>query len=135
MTFDSSSLRPSILLVEDEPIIRELIACALEDLGARVTAVETAAAGLRVLEEQRFALLLTDVRTPGPLNGLELAQIAARNYPQTKLIVTSGYHEAIGQALPKGATFLPKPWALEQLFQAIADQLAETQLPGMQPAA
>ncbi len=134
-TFDLAKLRPAILLVEDEPIIRELLAYALEDLGAVVTQAETAAQGLQTLQTQSFALLLTDVRTPGPLNGLELAKIAAQQFPRMKLMVTSGYYDTIHQALPEGVKFLPKPWTLESLVGAIEELLAQPAGLAMQPAA
>ncbi|HAB02109.1 MAG TPA: response regulator [Pseudomonas sp.] len=134
-TFDLAKLRPAILLVEDEPIIRELLAYALEDLGAVVTQAETAAQGLQTLQTQSFALLLTDVRTPGSLNGLELAEIAAQQFPRMKLMVTSGYYDTIHQALPEGVKFLPKPWTLESLVGAIEELLAQPAGLAMQPAA
>ncbi|MGN8258440.1 response regulator [Pseudomonas sp. SMSB3] len=134
-TFDLAKLRPAILLVEDEPIIRELLAYALEDLGAVVTQAETAAQGLQTLQTQSFALLLTDVRTPGSLNGLELAKIAAQQFPRMKLMVTSGYYDTIHQALPEGVKFLPKPWTLESLVGAIEELLAQPAGLAMQPAA
>ncbi|MBV4491233.1 response regulator [Pseudomonas oryzicola] len=134
-TYESSAVHPTILLVEDEPILRELLTCALEDLGATVFPVGTAEEGRRLSLRQAFSLLLTDVRTPGPLNGLALAQELHDRQPATRIIVMSGYHDAASTTLPPGAVFLPKPWALDQLLAVIGDQLGKVKPPSVRPAA
>ncbi|MGS7251030.1 response regulator [Pseudomonas anuradhapurensis] len=134
-TYESSAVHPTILLVEDEPILRELLTCALEDLSASVFPVGTAEEGRRLSLQQAFSLLLTDVRTPGPLNGLALAQEIHERQPATRIIVMSGYHEAASTTLPTGAVFLPKPWALDQLLAVIGDQLEKVKPPIVRPAA
>ncbi|AVF55278.1 UNVERIFIED_ORG: DNA-binding NtrC family response regulator [Pseudomonas parafulva] len=126
---------PTVLLVEDEPIIRELIAIALEDLGAAVTSVETAQEGLEITSRSAFSMLLTDVRTPGAVNGLELAYQVGQSQPDTRIVVMSGYHDPSSCALPSGAIFLPKPWTLDHFIGVISDQLARSASLRAQPAA
>ena len=114
---------PAILLVEDEPAIRELLTFALEDMGAVVKAVATADEGLAMLQEHSWALLLTDVQTPGRLDGLQLAWAARERLPHVRIVVMSGYHERMAAPLPRDAVFLPKPWSLDALYTTIDAQL------------
>lgn len=116
---------PAVLIVEDEPLIRELLTLYLEDWGAVVTAVATADAGKLELMKRDWALLLTDVQTPGLLNGVDLAWIASQLNPEIRLIVMSGYYDFVGRALPSNAVFLPKPWPATKLQELIYDQLSQ----------
>jgi DNA-binding NtrC family response regulator len=102
--------KPVALIVEDEVFLRGEAAILLEETGFEVVEVETAAKGLRILHERGkdVSLLLTDVRTPGPLDGAVLANEVARSWPRVRVIVTSAYQQET--ALPRTATFLPKPW-------------------------
>ena len=120
----NAALPAAILLVEDEPALRDLITFMLEDLGATVTAVATADEGIALLERQPpWAVVMTDVRTPGRATGLQLAELARPKLPRAGVIVTSGYHPAINNALPHGVSFLPKPWTVEALLALVAPHL------------
>jgi len=115
---------PAVLLIEDEPALRDLITFMLEDLGATVTAVATADEGIALLEQQPpWAVVMTDVRTPGRASGLQLAALARPKLPRAAIIVTSGYHSAINDALPQGVSFLPKPWTMEALLALVVPHL------------
>nr|WP_314487011.1 response regulator [uncultured Pseudomonas sp.] len=120
----SPARAPHILLVEDERMIRDLIVFALEDLGATVKAVETADEGFAALELAPWSLLLTDVQTPGELDGMQLAWRAQERSPGLGLVVMSGYHDGFNMPLPEGAVFLPKPWSIDQFYRVIEGQLA-----------
>ncbi len=99
---------------------------ALEDLGAEVTAVATADEGAAMLTRQAWALLLTDVRTPGTLDGLELACLARQQTPGLNIVVMSGYHNKLASPLPPNVDFLPKPWSMQDFNTLIGDQLSVT---------
>ncbi|WP_207268627.1 response regulator [Pseudomonas sp. GW460-LB5] len=116
-------IRPTVLIVEDEPMIRELLTLYLEEWGAMVTAVATADDGNEALRKQDWTLLITDVQTPGLLNGVDLAWMASQQKPQTRIIVMSGYYDSAGRVLPPGAEFLPKPWPITQLQELLCAQL------------
>ncbi|MGJ7547649.1 response regulator [Pseudomonas alloputida] len=116
-------LTASVLLVEDEPALRELITMLLEDLGASVTALATADEGIAALNLQPWSLVITDVRTPGIATGLHLAWIASKEMPDTAIIVSSGYHPEINEALPEGSQFLQKPWSLERFIECVSAHL------------
>lgn len=118
-------LTASVLLVEDEPALRELITMLLEDLGAPVTALATADEGIAALNLQPWSLVITDVRTPGVATGLHLAWIARKELPDTAIIVSSGYHPEMDEALPPDIQFLQKPWSLERFIECVRPHLMQ----------
>ncbi|EHK68697.1 response regulator receiver protein [Pseudomonas psychrotolerans L19] len=112
-----------ILLVEDEPLVRELIKDVLSDLGNAVIECDRADAGLACLESNadNIALLVTDILTPGSLNGHQLALIASLRWPRLKVLITSGYADASTHQLPPNSTFIAKPWSYQQLEYAVRE--------------
>lgn len=115
-----------ILLVEDEPLVRELMRDILSDFGNVVIECDRADAGLAYLETkgQDIYLLVTDIMTPGTLNGHQLAQIAALRWPKIKVLVTSGYADASTHHLPSNSVFVAKPWTYYQLEEAVRELLS-----------
>lgn len=110
---------PRILLVEDDDLVRELATDALSMLDADVIACPTADDALRILERaEAVNLVLTDVRMPGQLDGLQFAKIVAERWPALPIIVTSGNIMA-GEVLPPQAVFLRKPWSMDALFSRV----------------
>jgi len=82
----------TILVVDDNPAILELVVAMLLPLGYRVLDAPSAKDALRLVERQgeRIDLLLTDVVMPG-MQGVELADIFGARYPATKVLFMSGY--------------------------------------------
>jgi CheY-like chemotaxis protein len=110
---------PTILLVEDDDTLRELAAEALSMLDTNVIACPSADVALRELERSTpVNLVLTDIRMPGELDGLQLANLVIKRWPHLPIIVTSGNRMA-DDLLPAQATFLAKPWTLEMLFKQV----------------
>lgn len=103
---------PLALVVEDEPMVRRLAATVLADLGLLIAEAEDAEAALAVMEERgaEVALVFADIRLPGGLDGVDLAQRIAARWPQTRIVVTSGLPGDRVSALPENVRFLPKPW-------------------------
>ncbi|MES3008724.1 MAG: PAS domain-containing protein [Pseudomonadota bacterium] len=84
----------SVLLVEDDPQVRDFTVRLLRDLGYAVEPVGDGRAGLELLSsQQHFDLLLTDVIMPGGLNGPQLAKEARQLRPGLKILYMSGYTE------------------------------------------
>jgi len=105
----------NVLVVEDELMVRALIAESLRDAGCEVT--EAASADEAVLALRATAapdVLITDVKLPGRMNGVELAACVRRTQPRMKVIVTSG-HAAAENARYVADAFLAKPFELKQL--------------------
>ncbi len=110
-----------ILVVDDEPYIRDLVR---ENLRSRSHEVAVAANGVEALDllsRERFDILVTDVVMPG-MDGLELVKRAKRAHPHMRVIVLTAYprQSDIGDFLLQGADeFLPKPFRANDLFAAI----------------
>lgn len=114
----------AILLVEDEPAIRDMIEIILEDLSAEITSVATVDEGLVALKGQSWDLIIADVQTPGHANGFHLAHVARQHLPQTGVILMSGYHDEAGVPLAPGVSFIAKPWKLDDFNALITFYLA-----------
>ena len=118
----------TVLVVDDEPTVRLLVAEVLEDLG--YTAIEAAdgAAGLKVLQSDvRLDLLVTDVGLPGGMNGRQLADAARGARPSLKVLFITGY--AVNAVLSHGHLdpgmhVLIKPFALEALASRIRELIS-----------
>ena len=118
----------TMLLVEDDPAVREFAVAVLRGHGYRVL---QAASGLDALEVwkwhgSRIALLVTDLVLPDGLGGVELAARLRREKPTLRVVLTSGYaNEAIGEEFrpPAGTHFMNKPYKPQTLAQAVRDAL------------
>ena len=104
-------LRAKALVVEDDPVQREMIGLLLEESDFDVIACESAEAAELVLRRNGSSLdlMMTDVNLAGTMDGVALAHIARRCNPDIDVIVTSG--KPLPQPLPSGAKFWSKPWA------------------------
>jgi len=106
----SKPYRATALVVEDDPMQRDLICVLLEESDYAVIQCESAEAAERVLDKYAasLALMITDVSLAGRMSGVELARIATARNPALDVIVTSGH--ALPEPLPRGAKFWSKPW-------------------------
>jgi PAS domain S-box-containing protein len=114
----------TVLVVEDEAIVRKLVQRVLAWQGYRVLEARTGDEALEVWARHRaeIRLLYTDVVMPGALNGFQLAEQLLAQAPQLKVIITSGYNaEAHGQISlpPESYRYLPKPCDLPTLVATI----------------
>jgi len=114
-----------VLVIDDEPTIRMLIAEVLGESGFAVIEAPDGPAGLRVLESNaRIDLLITDVGLPGGMNGRQVADAARVHRPDLKVLFITGYAEnaVIGRGrLEKGMFVLTKPFQMEILAARIRD--------------
>jgi len=117
----------TILLVEDEPGVRELGRSILEQYHYRVLAAASGAEALRLWDEHegQIDLLFTDMIMPGGMTGGEVATELRKRKPGLKMIYTSGYSaELIGTDFKKsGIPFLAKPYLPSQLAQVVRECL------------
>ena len=120
----------SILVVEDDPRVREYVSTQLKNLGYHVLVVSNASEALALADSNaEFELLLTDVILPGALNGRQLAGAIARRRPSVKVLYTSGYTEkALLQngRLELGVLLLPKPYRKSDLARMVRLALGGT---------
>jgi DNA-binding NtrC family response regulator len=107
----SQPTRAKALVVEDDPMQREMLELLLEESEFDVIACESAEAAELVLQGSggNVAFMMTDVELAGHMTGVELAHAAKKYNPDLDVIVTSG--KPLRQALPAGALFWVKPWA------------------------
>jgi len=117
----------TVLVVEDEPVVRSLILEVLADLGYQALEAVDGPAGLKILEsKQRIDLLVSDVGLPG-LNGRQLADHARLVRPHLKVLFITGYAEQAAIAsgfLAPGMEMITKPFAVEDLAARIREILA-----------
>ena len=115
-----------ILLVDDDALVGVVAENILTDLGHVVTRAEDGPQALDLLDRQSFDVLVTDVRMPGGLNGVQLAAEAVRRQPGLKVLLSSGWTEdALGGEL-RGSRWplLPKPFDSEQMQAALQSVLS-----------
>jgi PAS domain S-box-containing protein len=116
----------SVLVVEDEPAVRQFSVDALGELGYRVLEADGAATALRLLDAHpEIALLFTDVVMPD-VNGARLADEARRRRPDLRVLFTTGYtrnavvHNGV---LDAGVQLLGKPFTVDELAIKVRDVL------------
>jgi len=117
----------TILVVEDDPLVRNFVLSQLESLGYTPVAAATATEALALVEGgQTFDLLFTDIVMPGGMNGRELAREVTRRRPGTRVLYTSGYTDnAIMHhgRLDPDVALLTKPYRKLDLAQMIRKAL------------
>jgi len=120
----------TILVVEDELVLRDMAHLILQDCGYRVLEAGSGAEALQVWEQhsKSIDLVLTDVVMPGGMSGRDLAVKLKSSHPRLKIIFTSGYNVEETHTdffRGGGATFLQKPYtriALAKAVRAALDQ-------------
>ncbi|WP_290686227.1 MULTISPECIES: PAS domain-containing sensor histidine kinase [unclassified Haematobacter] len=120
----------TILVVDDEPLIRMMTTERLEDEGYIVLEAANGAKAMQILGSDRpIDLLVTDVGLPGGMNGRQVADAARRVRPDLRILFITGYAE---QAvlhhgdLERGMQILTKPFDMEQLNRRVRALLAGT---------
>ena len=112
----------TVLVVEDEFLIRTDIADQLRENGFTVFEASDADAAIQLLEVRTdIHVVFTDVDMPGSMDGLKLAAYVRDRWPPIKLIVTSGHMAVEESRLPKGGRFFPKPYEVRHITSAIVD--------------
>jgi CheY-like chemotaxis protein len=116
----------TVLIVEDEAVVRDLIVEVLKDLGYRTLQASDGAEALDILRSKAcIDLLLTDVGLPN-VNGRQLAEAARVNRKSLKVLFMTGYAERaelLSDALEVGMELITKPFQIEALSQRVADML------------
>jgi CheY-like chemotaxis protein len=113
------------LVVEDEPTVRVLAESIIESLGYTILSAANAREAIALLEQdEAIDILFSDINLPdGPdaIDGLELARRAVELCPSLRVIYTTGYGQTDGMTalFVEDATFLPKPYTVKQLTEAV----------------
>ncbi len=118
----------TLLVVEDEAPVRELVCNLLAGHGYQILQAESGVKALEVWRESkdRISLLLTDLVMPQQMNGRELAEKLWAERPKLKVVFTSGYSaDVVGKdfVLRRGLNYLQKPYHPQKLALAVRECL------------
>jgi CheY-like chemotaxis protein len=128
----SAAVRPAtagatVVVVDDEVMVRMLIVDVLKELGYVVLEASTGQAGLKAINsDPKIDLLITDVGLPGGMNGRQLADAARQARPNLKILFVTGYAEtsiARAETLGSNLHVLTKPFTMVALASKISDVL------------
>ena len=109
---------PTVLVVEDEPLIRFIVVEDLRDAGFSVVEASGADEAIAILEaRQDIQLVFTDVDMPGSMNGAKLAAAVRDRWPPVHIIITSG--KGMPAIMPSLALFIPKPYTAQNVVAAM----------------
>lgn len=117
----------TVLVVEDEPLVRMLGVDILEEAGFSVVEAGNAAEALETLEgDNDVRVLFTDVNMPGELDGLELARVVHERWPEIRVLIASGQVRPCSDEIPGCGRFLPKPYKAGAVIREIREMTRST---------
>ena len=114
-----------VLVIDDEPIVRDLMVEILDEAGYETAGAETAECGLDLLEDERVSLVVSDIHMPG-LSGLELLKAVRIRRPSLPVVLVTGAgtYSNLTEALSRGADgFVMKPFSHAELERAVVAAL------------
>jgi two-component system response regulator (stage 0 sporulation protein F) len=117
-----------ILIIDDEPVIRELLFDVLSRKGYQVDTAEDGLKGLKKAESRKYDIVFTDIRMPG-MNGVEVYKRLKVISPESRVIVMTGYglEQMIQEALNLGAfADVRKPFDLKLIYSLVDQALEST---------
>jgi len=118
---DAMKKEPAVLLVEDEPLLGELMTEALIDQGYEVHTAPDARDALRhLLSGADVDIMFTDIDLGEGMDGAALAQLAREMRPKLPIVYTSGRRAPDQIAAVPGSAFLPKPYSLDTVRKTLA---------------
>jgi len=124
----SGDAQDVVLIVEDEPVIRQVLNDYLRGEGYHVLEAENGVEAFGILATKpHLDLMITDYRLPGGISGVDIAEPAVKLRPELKVIFISGYPKEIRDnthPIAQRAPVLAKPFELEDLRNAILKELA-----------
>lgn len=109
-----------VLVLEDDPDMREMAVALLEETVLDVVTCDTGDDAVALLRDRgaEVAMVFTDVSLPGTMDGVDLARAVQTLWPSIRLVVTSGQASVHVEALPDDVVYMQKPWhALDVLVQ------------------
>jgi DNA-binding NtrC family response regulator len=114
----------TVIVVEDETIIRMDIAISLENEGFVVLEAANADGAIELLDRHpEIRLMFTDIDMPGSMDGLKLAEAVRDRWPPVKIIIASGHRHLSDDLLPIEGKFFSKPYDHARVISAIREML------------
>jgi two-component system, response regulator PdtaR len=118
--------KPTILVVEDDALLRMHAAGLLEDNGFGVVEAANADAALKLLETRDdVRLLFTDIQMPGSCDGMDLARQVHARWPNILLVITSGQIRPTEAEIPDHGHFIGKPYRANELLEEVNNMIVE----------
>lgn len=112
--------RPTVLVVEDEPLLRMIAAELVEEAGFDAVEAATADEAVKILEQRSdIRIVFTDIDMPGSLNGLKLAAMVRDRWPPIEILIVSGHMRPTAVDLPPRSLFFSKPYNDSQVVAAL----------------
>lgn len=130
-SFDCGAPAPTILVVEDEPMIRMDVADGLREFGFQVFEAADGAEALQILNQTPVSLVFSDVQIPGDLDGFDIARHVRAYLPLVPVILTSGFvrPDDAPPDLVDIAPLVAKPYDLARLVERFRAALSPTHAP------
>jgi DNA-binding response OmpR family regulator len=107
-----------VLVVEDDPLIRDMVVDALQDEGFEVLQAADGREALSWCRQRAADVLVTDVVLPGGINGWQIAESCREHHPDLHVIYTTGFSRVEPRPVP-GSVFLQKPYRPAEITLAI----------------
>jgi CheY-like chemotaxis protein len=111
--------RPRVLVVDDEPIAREIACSWFDELGYDTVCAESAAGALALLEDYRCDVLFTDIHLQDRPDGFQLSVAVVNRQPNIRSLFVSALAWGPHQSDEPGTTFLHKPYSKAELSRAL----------------
>jgi CheY-like chemotaxis protein len=113
-----------VLLIEDEPAVMAYVRAALERNGYGVVCTESGAEGLRLLASEKFLGVVSDMRTPGGVDGADVHAWLARNCPELaqRIVFITGdiaNEDTVATLRKTGAPCVEKPFRVQQFISVV----------------
>jgi CheY-like chemotaxis protein len=115
-----------VLVVEDDPRLRQLTCDRIAELGYRVLMASDGAAAMELLDQHRdVRLLFSDIVMPGSMSGLDLARRGRERYPALRVVLTTGYAPELADETGEssGMVILRKPYRQAELARLLREAL------------
>ena len=119
--------RSSVLIVDDEEIVRRAHLRSLEDTGCQARVAEDGDEAIRVMEQEPADVILLDIRMPG-LNGMDVLKTIKKRWPDSEVVVITGYPtiDSAKEAVRLGAcNYIAKPVAPDDVIKAANEAMTQ----------
>jgi DNA-binding NtrC family response regulator len=121
-----------VLLIEDEPAVMSYVQAALERSGYPVVCCESGVEALRLLQDGKFLGVVSDMRTPGGVDGGQVHAWIARHRPDlaSRVVFITGdiaNEETVATLRQTGAPCVEKPFRVQQLIEAVSKAMGKVQ--------
>jgi CheY-like chemotaxis protein len=114
--------RPSVLIVEDDFLLRMDAVDMVRNAGFEAVEAANADEAIAIIEaDPTIHVVFTDVQMPGTMDGLKLARFIKDRWPPIKIVATSGRVKVSEKELPEGSVFVPKPYSPAQIIRTLRE--------------